>query len=179
MDNLNLLCQTIRFQRTALQQSLAMVSAVQQHGERFLKTTLDQNPWIPGDSKDACLFLAGIWRKNLTGMSELVDKNLATMERLTSSTGGRVEKMWKQAEKTATELTKHPQPEVTARKESQEKKEAPEKTRSSEKEESPPKETEQTAKAAAEAKKTQAAAESPEKKPEQPGKQQPEKKKPS
>ena len=85
MDNLNLLCQTIRFQRTALQNSLAMISAVQQHGEKLLKSTLEQSPWIPGEGKDACLFWAGLWTKNLTGMTDLVDKNLATMERLTST----------------------------------------------------------------------------------------------
>ena len=66
MDNLNLLRQTIRFQRTALQNSLAMISAVQQHGEKLLKSTLEQSPWIPGEGKDACLFWAGLWTKNLT-----------------------------------------------------------------------------------------------------------------
>lgn len=100
MDNFNLLRQTIRFQRNALQNSLAMISAVQQHGEGFLKSTLEHTPWVPGEGKDACLFWAGIWRKNLTGVSELVDKNLALMERFTTG-----EKREGRAEKPAAETT--------------------------------------------------------------------------
>lgn len=89
MDNLSLLRQTIRFQRTALQNSLAMLNAVQQHGESLLKTTLDHSPWLPGEGRDACLFWTGLWTNNLAGVTDLVDKNLATMERLTARRGNR------------------------------------------------------------------------------------------
>jgi hypothetical protein len=82
MDNLKMLCQTIRFQRAALQNSLALAYAVQQHGQKFLKSTLDQSPWIPGDSKKACLFWADFYTKNLTGVTDLVDQNLSKLERM-------------------------------------------------------------------------------------------------
>ncbi len=173
MDNLNLLCQTIRFQRTALQNSLAMIAAVQQHGERLLKATLEQSPWIPGESKDACLFFAGIWRKNLTGVSELVDKNLATMERLTS-TGERSEKKSKPAERPAAEPTEKPGQAMSPKKQTPEIKQAPEKPQPAEKE--APKQAEHIAKAAIEPQK--AVSEPHEKKSEQPPVKQAEKKKP-
>jgi hypothetical protein len=100
MDNQQMLCRTIRFQRTALQNSMAIISAVQQNGENLLKTTLEQSPWIPGNSKKACLFWAGIWTKSLTGMTDLIDRNLAEMERLTSA-GNRTTAEEKLQEKTA------------------------------------------------------------------------------
>jgi hypothetical protein len=84
MNNQTMLNRTIRLQRTAWQNSLAILSAVQQHGEKFLKTTLQQNPWIPGSSKKTCLFLADLWTANMAGMTNLVDQNLADMERLSS-----------------------------------------------------------------------------------------------
>jgi hypothetical protein len=84
MDKFNLLCQTIRFQRTALQNSLAMISAVQEHGQKFFS----HSPWLAGQGGDAWLFWTKIWSKNFTGLTDLVDRNLAAMERLTSSQGG-------------------------------------------------------------------------------------------
>lgn len=186
MDNLNMLCQTIRFQRTALQNSLAMITAVQKHGERLLKTTLEQSPWIPGESRDACLFWAGIWTKNLTGVTDLVDKNLATMERLTS-TGERREarpqkpSREKTAEKPAAEPAEPRQPSV-AGKQMAEKKQAAEKPPTEEKE-MPPKEGEhtsmQTAMTKAETERALASEPTPEKKPEPPPAKPSEKKKPS
>lgn len=186
MDNLNLLCQTIRFQRTALQNSLAMISAVQQHGEKLLKTTLDQSPWIPGEGKDACLFWAGIWTKNLTGMTDLVDKNLATMERFTSTGEKRQAGKERPPEKPAAE-PKEP-PSVVAKKAAPERKQetAPErkpsteKSQTEEKEMPPPKEKEQTAMVKTETQKAPVSEQPPEKKPEQPhGKPMSEKKKTS
>jgi len=188
MDNLNLLCQTIRFQRTALQNSLAMISAVQQHGEKLLKTTLEQSPWIPGEGKDACLFLAGLWTKNLTGMTDLVDKNLATMERLTATGEKRGAGKAKPPEKPAAG-PKEPAS-VSAQKATPEskqeavpeRKQSAEKSQTEEKEMSPPKEKEQTtAMAKTEAQKAAPVSEQPPgKKPEQPhGKQPSEKKKAS
>ena len=186
MDNLNLLCQTIRFQRTALQNSLAMISAVQQHGEKLLKSTLEQSPWIPGEGKDACLFWAGFWTKNLTGMTDLVDKNLATMERLTSTGEKREAGKGKPPEKPAAG-PKEP-PSVAAKQATPERKQeatpekkpSAEKSKTEEKEMTPPKEKEQTAMAKTEAQKAPVSEQPPEKKPEQPhGKPPAEKKKAS
>ena len=180
MDNLNLLCQTIRFQRTALQNSLAMISAVQQHGEKLLKSTLDQSPWIPGEGKDACLFWAGLWTKNLTGMTDLVDKNLATMERLTSTGKKREAGKARPPEKPAAEPTEPPQPSVAAKKATPERQQGAEKPQTEEKEMPPAKEKEQTAMVKAEPQKAPVSEHPPEKKPEQPhGKPPSEKKKTS
>lgn len=186
MDNLNLLRQTIRFQRTALQNSLAMISAVQQHGEKFLKTTFDQSPWIPGEGKDAWLFWAGLWTKNLAGMTDMVDKNLATMERLTSTGAKREAGKTKPPEKPATEPKEPPTvaaPKATSEKKQEagaEKKPGAEKPQAEEKELPPCKENEQTALVKSEAHKAPVTEKPPEKKPEQPhGKQPHEKKKAS
>jgi hypothetical protein len=116
-----MLSQTIRFQRTAWQNSLAIITAVQQHGEKLLKTTIQQSSWIPGSSKEACLFWADIWTKNLAGMTDLVDKNLADMERL-SSTGEQATKKEKPPKKASVNPPEPPPPQAAARKPISEKK---------------------------------------------------------
>lgn len=120
MDNQKMLSQTIRFQRTAWQNSLALFSAVQQHGEELLKTTIQQSPWIPGNSKKACLLWADIWTKNLAGITELVDQNLANMERL-SSTADQTIKKEKPLRRASAKPQPPPQPKAVARKVSAEK----------------------------------------------------------
>ena len=115
MDNQTMLSQTIHFQRTAWQNSMAIISAVQEHGEKLLKTTLQQSPWMPGNSKKACLYWVDIWTKNLAGMTDLVDQNLAEIERL-SSTGDQATKK-EQPQKKASAKSKEPaQPAATAKK---------------------------------------------------------------
>lgn len=134
MDNLKMLCQTIRFQRAALQNSLALVYAVQQHGQKFLKSTLDQSPWIPGDSKKACLFWADFYTKNLTGVTDLVDQNLAKLERM--ATVNREKEAKKAQEKPSAPMQppEPPQPSTTAEKTAPEEKTAVETAQVPEKE---------------------------------------------
>jgi hypothetical protein len=123
MDNQKMLSQTIQFQRTAWQNSMAIFSAVQQHGEELLKTTIQQSPWLPGSSKKACLLWADIWTKNLAGMTELVEQNLANMERL-SSTAGQTIKKEKPLKRATAKPQPSPQPKAAARKVTAEKKTA-------------------------------------------------------
>lgn len=186
MDNLTLLRQTIRFQRTALQNSLAMIAALQQHGEKFLKTTLGQSPWIPGEGKDVWLFWAGLWAKNLAGMTDVVDMNLATMERLSSTGKKRGAGEARPPEKPVVEPKNEPPP-GAARKEAPERKQeaAPEikpgaeKSGTDDKEPPPqellPQKKTETALAKIEVDKAQVS-EPPDKKPEQPHGRQPKKK---
>ncbi|EKD38490.1 MAG: hypothetical protein ACD_75C00719G0006, partial [uncultured bacterium] len=122
MDNSTMFSQTIRFQRTAWQNSLAIIAAVQQHGEKLLKTTIEESPWIPGSSKKACLFWADLWTKNLAGMTDLVDKNLADMEHLSSTGEQATKKKEKPPKKASVNPQEPPQPQAAARKPIAEKK---------------------------------------------------------
>jgi len=132
VDNLKMLNQTIKFQRTALQNSLALVYTVQQHGQKFLESTLDQSPWIPGDSKKVCLFWADFYTKNLTGVTDLVDQNLAKLERMAT----REKEAKKAQEKPSAPMQRPepPEPSATAKKTAPEEKAAAEKTQVPEKE---------------------------------------------
>lgn len=63
---------------------MAIISTMQQHGEDLLKTTLQQSSWLPGSSKDACLYWADCYAKYLENITAVVDQGFTAIESLAS-----------------------------------------------------------------------------------------------
>jgi hypothetical protein len=82
MKNQTMLSKTIGLQKAAFTNSLAIFTTMQQHGEDLLKTTLEQNPWLPGDSKSACLFWADFYSEYLENLKSVADQGFAAIERV-------------------------------------------------------------------------------------------------
>jgi hypothetical protein len=55
---------------------------MQQQGESLLKTTLEQSPWLPGSSKDACLYWADFYSKYFKNLRSMADQGFAEIERI-------------------------------------------------------------------------------------------------
>ena len=84
MENQKILSRTIELQKTTFTNTMAIISTMQQHGEDLLKTTLTQSPWLPGSSKDACLYWADCYSKYLENIKAVVDQGFAAIELLSS-----------------------------------------------------------------------------------------------
>jgi len=80
MENKKMLSKTIGLQKTAFTNTLAIISSMQQHGEDLLKTTLEQSPWLPESSKDACLYWADCYSKYLENFKSVADQGFAAIE---------------------------------------------------------------------------------------------------
>jgi len=84
MDNQTMFSKTIGLQKTAFNNTLAIFSTLQQHGEDFLKITLDESPWLPKSSKNACLYWADIYSKYLNNLRSVANQGFAEIERISS-----------------------------------------------------------------------------------------------
>ena len=84
MENQKILSRTIGLQKTTFTNTMAIISTMQQYGEDLLKTTLTQSSWLPGSSKDACLYWADCYSKYLENIKSVVDQGFAAMELLSS-----------------------------------------------------------------------------------------------
>jgi hypothetical protein len=108
MENQTMLSKTIGLHRTAFANTLEVFSTLQQHGENLLKTTLEQSPWLPKSSKNACLYYVDFYSKYLENLKSLADQGFAEIERI-SSPGSKPEKKESQQTKT-TERILAPRP---------------------------------------------------------------------
>lgn len=85
MNNQTIISKSLGLNKASFTNTLAILSSVQQHGESLLKTTLDQNPWLPGSSKDACLYWAGFYSDYLKNLKSMADQGFAEIERISLS----------------------------------------------------------------------------------------------
>jgi hypothetical protein len=108
MENQNMLSKTIGLHRTAIANTLAIFSTMQQHGEDILKTTLEQSPWLPESSKNGYLYYADFYAKYLENLKSVTDLSFTEMERI-SSLGSKPEGK-KPLQTTTTERTPSPPP---------------------------------------------------------------------
>lgn len=99
MKNQTMLSKTISLQKAAFTNSLEIFSTMQHHGEDLLKTALEQSPWLPGNSKSACLFWADCCSGYLENVKSVADQGFAVMEQvsLPSTKGERNEPRQTQA----------------------------------------------------------------------------------
>ncbi len=77
---------SIRFQKIAITNTLAIISTIQQHGEAFLKASLEQNPLLSEGSRKAYLFWADACTRNIENIKTLTAQGLTEVERLSDST---------------------------------------------------------------------------------------------
>jgi hypothetical protein len=84
MENQKILARTIGLQKTTFTNTMAIISTMQQYGEDLLKTTLKQSSWLPGSSKDACLYWADCSSKYLENIKAVVDQGFTAIESLAS-----------------------------------------------------------------------------------------------
>ncbi len=82
MRNQTMLSKTIGLHRTAIANTLAIFSTMQQHGEDILKTTLEQSPWLPESSKNCYLYCADFYAKYLENLKSVADLSLAQIEQI-------------------------------------------------------------------------------------------------
>jgi hypothetical protein len=82
MNNQTIISKSLGLNKTTFTNTLAILSTVQQQGESLLKTTLEQNPWLPGSSKDACLYWADCYSKYLKNLKSMTDQGCAEIERI-------------------------------------------------------------------------------------------------
>jgi hypothetical protein len=85
MNNQTIISKSLGLNKTTLTNTLAILSTVQQQGESLLKTTLEQNPWLPGSSKDACLYWADFYSDYLKNLKSMADQGFAEIERISLS----------------------------------------------------------------------------------------------
>ncbi len=108
MENQNMLLKTIGMQKTVFTNTLTFFSTMHQHGESLLKTTLEQNPWLPKGSKNACFYWADIYSKYLENLNYVASQGFAEIEKF-SSPGSKPEKNEAQ-KKPTTERNAAPRP---------------------------------------------------------------------
>lgn len=84
MENQTTLSKTIGLHKTAFANTLAIISTLQQQGEDLLKTTLEQSPWLPVSSKNACLYWADFYSKSLENLKSMADQGFAEIEQISS-----------------------------------------------------------------------------------------------
>jgi hypothetical protein len=82
MNNQTIISKSLGLNKIAFTNTLAILSTMQQHGERLLKTTLEQSSWLPGSSKDACLYWADCYSKYLKNLKSMTDQGCAEIERI-------------------------------------------------------------------------------------------------
>ena len=103
-----MLSKTIGLQKTAFTNTLAIISTMQQHGEYLLKTTLEQSPWLPGSSKDACLYWADFYSEYLENLKSVADQGFAAIERVSLPSTKPEENKPQQAKTTERVSAPHP-----------------------------------------------------------------------
>jgi hypothetical protein len=99
MDNKALYSKTVRYQRVAVKNTFSLLSTLQDHGERLLKKSLEQNPWLPEKSKKACACLADTCFNSSKLLEKIVDRNFSDIEKL-YRTGDKPQKKQTQPKKT-------------------------------------------------------------------------------
>jgi hypothetical protein len=85
MNNQTIISKSLGLNKTTFTNTLAILSTVQQQGESLLKTTLEQNPWLPGSSKDACFYWADIYSEYLKNLKSMANQGFAEIERISLS----------------------------------------------------------------------------------------------
>lgn len=84
MENHTMLSSTIGLHKTALNNTLTFFSTVHRQGENLLKTTLEQNPWLPESSKDACFYWSDIYSKYLENLKIAANRGFIEIEKFSS-----------------------------------------------------------------------------------------------
>jgi outer membrane biosynthesis protein TonB len=82
MINQTIISKSLGLNKTAFTNTMTILSTMQQHGESLLKTTLEQSPWLPGSSKDACLYWADFYSKYFNNLKSMADQSFAEIERI-------------------------------------------------------------------------------------------------
>lgn len=85
MKNQTMITKTIGLQKTAFVTTISIISTMQQHGEDLLKTSLEQNPWLPGSSKRACLNMTNCYSKYWENFKSVTDQSFEAMEKVSST----------------------------------------------------------------------------------------------
>jgi len=84
MKNQTMLAKTIGLQKTALETTIEIISAIQQNGEDLLKTSLEETPWLPGSSKRACLDLTKFYSQYWESVKSATDQGFGIIEKISS-----------------------------------------------------------------------------------------------
>lgn len=76
----------VRFQRTAVDNTFAIIASLQGYGDKLLKKTLEQNPWLPEKSKSTCSGLSDSCLSGSQTLRKFIDQGFDEMERLVTRT---------------------------------------------------------------------------------------------
>ncbi len=98
MDNPAIIRKNIRFQRAAVANTLAILATIQQRGGELLNITLEQTSWLPGKSRQACLYWNQAWTTHLGNMTGTIDRGFADHNNHHQYAGDH-ERCWKLAER--------------------------------------------------------------------------------
>lgn len=72
----------VRFQRTAVDNTFAIIASLQGYGDKLLKNTLEQTPWLPEKSKSTCAGLSDSCLSGSQTLRKFIDQGFDEMERL-------------------------------------------------------------------------------------------------
>lgn len=86
MYDRQLYAKVVRFQRTAVDNTFAILTSLQGYGEKLLKKSLEQNPWLPENSKSTCVGLSDTCMHGSNTLRKFIDQGFDEMERLVAST---------------------------------------------------------------------------------------------
>lgn len=103
MDNRALYTKTMQYQRVAVKNTFSLLAILQDHGERLLKKSLEQNPWLPERSKKACNCLADTCFDSSRRFEKIIDRNFDDLEKFYRSGEKQQEK---QAQSKTTDASK-------------------------------------------------------------------------
>ena len=120
MYNQQMYARMVRFQRTAMDNTFAILSSLQGYGDRILKKSLEQSPWLPENSKNTCIGLSDTYLHGSKNLRKLVEQGFDEMERLVSRTS-----VSRESEKTVKSIPAPRPAEPAARKQAGGRKSAP------------------------------------------------------
>ncbi len=109
MKNQTMFTKNIELQKTAFVTTISIISTMQQHGEDLLKTSLEQNPWLPESSKRACLNMTNSYSKYWENFKSATHQSIEAMEKISSPNRKTEVKESKQTK--TTEQASSPRPE--------------------------------------------------------------------
>jgi len=85
MQNRDYFLKAVRFQRTALENTFAVFTILQGHGDAMMRKSLDRMLWLPEDGKSACKVLSDTCMQGSENLQKFIDHGLDGIERLLAS----------------------------------------------------------------------------------------------
>ncbi len=80
MEQTKIFGQMINFQKAAFENTFDAVASLQDQGEKFFQTSLEQNPLIPKDQKKVMSDWTEAYKQNRQNVKETVDANFEMLQ---------------------------------------------------------------------------------------------------